>query len=612
MIEIYTPMTDIELSNRKAEEYANWTKIVQWGRLNSVAFAEEVFGTQLMDFQRYIMLSSWDKQFALWLCCRAFGKDTLGAIMQMATMMLFPNWRVYISCNSYTQSLDTMNKMRDLALKKIPSFASLTDIFAREIDKTGTNSETGFIQSPPAHFELFNNSGCEALTSNLDTARGKRGSVWFNETGWKDQEALNVIENFANVNSSFKTSTKSVNHIDPPNMPLRILYTSSASSIDTPFYDKYKSFYKKMISGDPNYFVVDLDAYALLSYSSINGEKIKSHLSEERIKKDVEEDPEGAERELFNHFRKGGGKDSLIQLGEIMRNSTPYAPIMRGDGKQKFIFTYDPARNFDGSILSIWLVEGNKKDEYRLRWARSVSMVDVNTKNKTPLNMVRQIEIIRQLLLDYNGEAPEYENITFYIDAGAGGGGVSAVADQLLKTWKTSDGIEHVGLIDPEHKQYETARMNPVYRQNSPIIRLVEPTSHKRIMYDSLAKMIKSNLITFPDWDGKDYILIGDENNSKKEFVQYDLTDEDKRALGVAMIGRQQLSYIVRYETSSGSVSYDLAKDKARKMHDDIAYTYAEAGYALYMLRRNTIVKDDRNVRDETFILSRSPVLRKY
>lgn len=36
-------------------------------------------------------------------------------------------------------------------------------------------------------------------------------------------------------------------------------------------------------------------------------------------------------------------------------------------------------------------------------------------------------------MIKYNGErAAEWENIDFYIDAGSGGGGISAVADQLM------------------------------------------------------------------------------------------------------------------------------------------------------------------------------------
>ena len=49
-------------------------------------------------------------------------------------------------------------------------------------------------------------------------------------------------------------------------------------------------------------------------------------------------------------------------------------------------------------------------------------MVDTESRNKTPLSMNEQIKIIQREMIKYNGErAAEWENIQFYIDAGAGG-----------------------------------------------------------------------------------------------------------------------------------------------------------------------------------------------
>ena len=84
-------------------------------------------------------------------------------------------------------------------------------------------------------------------------------------------------------------------------------------------------------------------------------------------------------------------------------------------------------------MLSIFQVINDKEVGYKLRLENVVSMVDQSTKNKTPLPMNAQLEIIKDLMIKYNGErAAEWENIEFYIDAGSGGGGISAVADQLL------------------------------------------------------------------------------------------------------------------------------------------------------------------------------------
>ena len=585
---VYTPMSHKELSQKKLEEYEKMSKVVQWGRKNPVKFAELMFGIKLIDYQAYCFMRTWTCQFALWAECRGAGKDTLASSYFMVRLTLIPDYSVYISSNTYAQSVESFNKLRDIALKRIPSFASVTDIFAREVDKTNTNSETGFLQAPTCKFRLYNNAKLEALSSNLEGIRGKRGAVWLNETAWKTAEELAVVENYINVDTSFSTSTEKIRYFDPIQMPLQLLYTSSVGDVTYPFFEKYKTFYKKMLVGNNNYFCFDLNAYDILNHSTIDGEPIKSHLTREQIEKAIEEDPDNADVELFNKFRKGGGQNAVVTMDELIRNSTVRKPLLYNDtGKKKFIFCYDPARNFDGSVLSIFEVINDKDVGYKLRLVNVVSMVDQETKNKTPLPMPAQLDIIKDLMIKYNGErAAEWENIEFYIDAGSGGGGISAVADQLMEDWYDKYGTKHRGIIDPDHKQYETARK--IYKNAVPIVHLVDPQGYKKIMYDAVSKMVKLNLIEFTEYDNKDYILI---ENKEGGFDTVQLTLDEKIALANMNIAKLQLSYMCRYDTPNGGVSYEIAKDK-KGMHDDYAYTMAEGGYALAMLRRTDLLVD--------------------
>ena len=593
-MEIHTPMSKKELSQRKIEEYTKMANLVQWGRKNPVKFCELAFGIKLIDYQAYCFMKTWTVQYALWAECRGAGKDTLAAAYNMTRLLLIPDYSLYISSNTYAQSVESFNKLRDIALKRIPSFASATDIFAREIDKTGSNSETGFLQAPTCKFRLYNNSKMEALSSNLEAIRGKRGAVWFNETAWKTAEELAVVENYANVDTSFSTSTDKIQYHKPQQMPLQILYTSSVGDVTYPFFDKYKTFYKKMLIGNSNYFCFDMNAYDILYHSTIDGEPIKSHLTEDQIKKAIEEDPDNADVELFNKFRKGGGQNAVVTMDELIRNSTIRKPLLYNDtGKKKFIFCYDPARNFDGSVLSIFQVIDDKEVGYKLRLENVVSMVDQNTKNKTPLPMPAQLEIIKELMIKYNGErAAEWENIEFYIDAGSGGGGISAVADQLMDDWYDKYGGKHRGIIDPVHKQYETARQK--YTNAMPIVHLVDPQGYKKIMYDAVSKMVKLNLIEFSDYDGKGYILQEEKDGS---FKNVELTLEERLALANMELAKKQLSYMCRYDTPNGGVTYELAKDKKNE-HDDMAYTIAEGAFALAMLRRTDLLADHKPKQD--------------
>lgn len=588
-MEIYNPMSSKELSQRKLEEYIKMSKIVQWGRKNPVKFCEVFFGLKLIDYQAYCFMRTWIVQYALWAECRGAGKDTLAAAYFMTRLLLIPDYSLYISSNTYAQSVESFNKLRDIALKRIPNFKSATDIFSREVDKVGSNSETGFLQAPTCKFRLYNNSKMEALSSNLEAIRGKRGAVWFNETAWKTAEELAVVENFANVDSSFSTSTAKVRYLEPQQMPLQILYTSSVGDVTYPFFDKYKTFYKKMLIGNSNYFCFDINAYNVLYHSTIDGVAIKSHLTEDKIMKDIEEDPDNADVELFNKFRKGGGSNAVVTMDELIRNSSNRKPLLYNDtGKKKFIFCYDPARNFDGSVLSIFQVINDREVGFKLRLENVISMVDTNTKTKTPLPMPAQLDIIKELMIKYNGErAAEWENIEFYIDAGSGGGGISAVADQLMDDWVDKFGNKHRGIIDPDHKQYETARKK--YTNAMPIVHLVDPQGYKKIMYDAVSKMVKLNLIEFANYDNKDYIMI---ENKDGGFDNVKLTMEEQLALAQMHIAKLQLSYMCRYDTPNGGVTYELAKDK--KGHDDHAYTMAEGGYALARLRRVDLLTDHK------------------
>lgn len=606
-MEVYIPTTDQEFSQRKIEEYAKFEKIINWGRKDPIHFAEEFFGIKLIDYQKWCFMESWDKPFALWLCSRGTGKTTLAAVYLQTKMLLIPNYNVFVSTNSLSQSIDCFQKIESLALQRIPSFKTVTDIFAAEVEKSA-NSETGFLHNPAGHsFKLYNNSSLLTLSTNLNALRGKRGSVYYDETSWQTREAMAATEHFADVDASFGLGVNKIHYFDPIQMPLQLLYASSAGDVTFPFYEKYVSFAKKMFLGDRNYFVCDINANTVVNFSTVDGEKIKSHLTQAQIDKAVDEDPELADRELFNKFRKDGGQNAVVKMDVLIRNSDVRPPLLFNDtGKKKFIFCYDPARNFDGSVLSIFQVMDNKEFGYWLQLENVVSMVDINSKNKTPLPMPQQLEIIKELMIKYNGErAAEWENIEFYIDAGSGGGGISAVADQLMEGWTDKNGIKHRGIIDPEHKQYETARKK--YTNAMPIVHLIDPQGYKKVIYDALQKMANLNLIKFTDYDNKDHIML---DKKKGEFEKYELSFDEKLALTNINLLKMETSYMCRYDTPNGGVQYELAKDKKNTMHDDKAYTLAMGAYALAKLRREDLLQKPKS--DPTLnisSLSRRPTI---
>ena len=586
---IYTPTSEKELSQRKIEEYNKYCKLIQWGRRNPILFSEFIFGVKLFDFQKWVFMNSWTKPYCLWLCSRGSGKTTLASVLLMTKMLLIPNYKVYISTNSASQSQEVYGKLESIALRKIPSFDTLTDIFAEEVYK-GQNSETGFMHNPAAYkLTLLNNSSLETLSTNLNAIRGKRGAVLYDECSWQTSEQMAATEHFADVDADVKLGTNKIKIQHPPQVPLQLLYASSAGDVSMPFYEKYQMFAKKMFMGDPGYFVCDLNANTVVDYSTVDGEKVKSHLTQEAINKSIEEDPELADRELFNKFRKGAGQNAVVKAETLVRNSTVRVPLLYNDtGKKKFIFCYDPARNFDGSILGVFQVIDDEEIGYKLQLENVISMVDQDTKSKTPLPMPQQLEIIKDTLVAYNGErAADWENILgFYIDAGAGGGGISAIADQLMEDWTDNLGRKRRGIIDPDHKQYETARSK--YPNAIPIVHLVDPQGYKKIMYGELEKNLKLDLINFTTYDNKDYLMLEKQNG---EFETYSLNSNERMALLQIELTKNEMVYMCRYDTPNGGVQYELAKDRKNKMHDDRSYVCSLAAYALSLMRRKDLLK---------------------
>lgn len=542
---------------------------------------------------------------------RGFGKTSIANIYDATRLVLIPNYKIFVSCNSASQSADFFRSLEDIFKGINPTFKSITEMFLGELVITPTNKD-GFSHDMARgnNFTLWNDSGLWTLSTNLEAIRGKRGSVQADESLGMTRERAKVIDFYATTDQDFSLSVEKVQWRQPTAFPLQLMYTSSAGDLDTDLYDKYSLYSKRMIMGDRDFYVADFNINTVLYHSSVDGIPTKSHITEELVRKSFDEDPEKAEQELLNRFRRGGGKNAIVPPDTMLACSQQYRPILYGDGKRKFVFCYDPARAFDNSILSIWEVLDDESNGLMLKLANVISMVDQENSKKTPLPMPEQLRIIRKALIDYNGEnAQPYENIlAFYIDAGAGGGGVSAVADNLMADWEDEEGQVHRGIIDPSHPQYITARSK--YENAIPIVKLVEPRQYKKIIYDALQKMMEAHLMIFPSYDGKDYILIADPTQKKKSkdeedsVIRVDLQMSEQISLAQAELMKIEILYMERNETGSGNVTFELIPEKRNKMHDDRAYTAALAGYALSCMRRSNIVtiEEDKEFEFHSFV----------
>ena len=96
MISIYNSKTQTELNLRKQEAMDRYVRLIQWGRANPTRFVEQIFKVQLMDYQKYVFLNTWNAEVAAWVMSRNAAKSFLGGLYMMTRATLFPSYSIYI------------------------------------------------------------------------------------------------------------------------------------------------------------------------------------------------------------------------------------------------------------------------------------------------------------------------------------------------------------------------------------------------------------------------------------------------------------------------------------------------------------------------------------
>ncbi len=569
-------------------------------------------------------MMSWVTPFNVWCQSRSSGKTTLFAPFIMTKSMLVPNYQTYIISGIGSQAQETFLKIEKIAKKEISSFTGLTDVFYNETVKSSANRD-GFTHNPASFkYQLFNNSATNSLNGNAEGIRSKRANlIGFDEGGFIPAELYISAMPFITQDSNFKLGGNVDMSLLPKEFPNQVIMASSASSTDTYFWERYKEYSKKMFLGDNRYFCADINAEIVLN-PTYNGKKYPALLRKEVIDDAMKDNKEKALREYYNKFSTEGGENQAIKRSVIIRNSETRVPILYNDGNKKFVLAYDPARSYDGSVCMVGEIYLDEEVGYKMRICNGVSFVDVSKKKKTPMRTPEQVDFIKQMLLDYNGQqSADYENIeAILIDAGAGGGG-HILADYFMEDWIDNQGKQHKGLIDKiESADYISKFPNAVDK-----LKLMNPKRYKVEMYDALVEMLGLDLISFTDeYDMKGHLNIfenteveyQDEKNNKKKEIQshaktYKLSFDEELALKNIDLAKEELVNIFRYDNKSGSVQYDLAPDKKSKMQDDRAYCLSMLGWYLQQLRRQNIInKQSKNDIDIKKLFSfRQPQIRR-
>lgn len=587
---IINKQSNKEISQRKLETYEKYMQIINWGRAYPVEFCSRFMGVELLDLQKYAIYNAWFGEFIAWLESRNAGKSSKLAIYTMLRSLLIPFHATYFLGNTGEQAKETFKKIEKLAKKEIESFAGCTDIFFNELVRNGSTSD-GFVHNPASFVcQLFNGANINTLNSDIINIKGKRAHlVCFDEAGWFPDELFVQAENFVNQDENFKLGGNIDLKLEPKGFPRQLMYASSASDTSSEFYKKLKMFSQQMIMGNRKYFCCNFTIDMVMS-AKFNGDPYPPLISRDKVEKALSDNHDKAMRELYNKFSADSHEGQILTRRDLLTHTKNRPPLLCNDtGNRIFAFAWDSARLSDNSVIAIAEFIHDEEIGWIMDLHNLVSLVDTSTKKKTPKRIPEQVEDFKDLLLKYNASEKgklDYENIKAVVcDSGAGGQMVGGVSDYLVEDWIGSDSKKHKGIIDRKHKANETAKNK--YPDAVDIMKLIDPKGNRNAIFDSIEKMVKLGVVTFPaEYDDKDYLYhINDDGTEEK----YDLSSEEKISLAQIELLKTEIVTMCKYE-NAGNITYNFPPDKRNTMHDDRVFAFGLLCYYLAQLRHVDVI----------------------
>lgn len=583
MISVYTHKTELDLSARRLEAMERYNKLIVWGRKNPALFIETVFGVPLLDYQRWVVMSTWTANRACWVFSRNAGKSFLGGLYIMARGVLYPSLNIYIMAPTGRQSQETFSKIEDIAKKNMSSIVGSTDVFFNEIARVPGSGDGFTHEKDSASVRLYNGSTIESLVGVPKNIIGKRSHLnFYDEAGSLSQEFYDRTEPFATQNTNFVTGSGVDTSVMPLKLPTQLIYSSSAEDVNTHLWDMYKECARGMMLGKKDVFCADINCDIPL-HPTRNGKPYTPLLKQSEVDQMMRVNEPKALREYYNIFDSSGGSDAAVKREVILRNERPYLPVFSNQ-RDDCIYGlfYDPALMNDNSFVLVGEFSRDPEKGWWCRIINGINLIEVKRNNeKRILRSTEQIAWIRRLMVVYNGNHPEYEKLHMFIDPGSGGGG-RIYADLLCQNWTDSSGVIHRGVIDPDDPN-AAEQMAKFPQASKTVLKALEPKKYKNIMYTNTVEMLQQDLIQFPK------PLPG---NGKIELDgrTITLTKEEIRALVEIDMVKEEIVAIIKKKTAAGNISYELPVDKIRRMHDDRAYCLAALGHYLSELRRGDLL----------------------
>lgn len=436
--------------------------------------------------------------------------------------------------------------------------------------------------------------------------------IVYDEAAFVDTELITATTPFVTQSSSAKYGKEAVREKDtlerqPYN---QIIMASSQNDVNCEFYREFKSLAKRVIAGDKTVFCADMPCTTSLKMY-MKGEEVAPLFEQSVVDAALKANPEKARREYYNKADLSGGASQIIKWG-IMRNSErQIIPYTDCQGRN-IVLAFDPARTMDNSIMAAMELVEDPELGLCGNIIGCTNFVDLASSKKFKLDSNRQLKMIRDIIIDYNGDNPDYEYIdSILIDSGAGGGGTSTYADALLNDFTGKDGKLHKGLIDADHDIYHGYKSR--YPNAVDKVRLISPRKYRTQMVEESIELMNLGVVRFPyQYNGQDFLKLfkGIDPETGEELTEnYTLSQDEILHLNQIDLMKTEICSIHKSTNAENtSVTYALAKEKQNIMHDDRAYVFWLLCHRLYELRRNRQINRKRKKKDiSQYVQFRSP-----
>lgn len=497
----------------------------------------------------------------------------MAAPFMMARALLLPNTNTYIMAPSGSQAQETFSKMENLAKNNIASVLGVSSFFLDETVKLNSGADPFTHSKNSYNVTLYNGSTINTLNSVAKNIVGIRSNFSiYDEAGKIDRDYYSLTLPFSVQDTNFVTGHGINTEIYPLQLPNKNLFLSSAEGIDSQLFDMYKISFEKMMLGDPNYFVADIDCNFSL-HPFMNGKPMKPLISQSVIDDAFKTNPYRAQREYFNKFDQDGSQDSLVKRSTINKYSQTYYPIFKNEGGKKYIIAYDPSTKLDNSIIMVAELFRDEEKGLMVKFVNCINLIEIlGNGEKMIIQKPEQINRLKQIILDYNLGALDYDNIDkLIIDAGAGGGGTD-IAQFLMNDWVGSDGKYHIGWIDTSDA-YMSLRADD-YPGNSDKLRMFNFKRQKETAYTRVESAINQGLAIFPNpINARNELEFEVQNSDGTTSIRYEKVSlEELGPLVQFDLAKEELVGMEKQKKPNGTLQFNLsAEAKSHNMHDDRA-----------------------------------------